>query len=340
MRGSLAHVCERRRYPGSIPACAGEPSTRCSAGARRRVYPRVCGGSRDEGRRGVRAGGSIPACAGEPVVGSVIVILPRVYPRVCGGASSRGREPGHRLGLSPRVRGSLVKGAGTRASAGSIPACAGSRGQPERSESNLGSIPACAGGAWPASIPHVLGAGLSPRVRGSRTTGQWAQVRCRSIPACAGEPRRHRLPRQSSRVYPRVCGGAAYLHDVIEDTPGLSPRVRGSPARPISRRPLSRSIPACAGEPNAGTMGTARLGVYPRVCGGALLLRRSPRSFRGLSPRVRGSRLVAVGAVAGTGSIPACAGEPRGGCWPSAWWRVYPRVCGGAGSRMHDAIIS
>ena len=73
---------------GSIPACAGEPSSSAHPRSMNRVYPRVCGGTTNEtetmaGRAGlsprVRGNhertqltvaqgliGSIPACAGEP----------------------------------------------------------------------------------------------------------------------------------------------------------------------------------------------------------------------------------------------------------------------------------
>ena len=52
----------------------------------------------------------------------------------------------------------------------------------------------------------------------------------------------------------------------------------------------------------------------------------------GLSPRVRGS-LTVPGLAAGLrGSIPACAGEPRREADCRRRGRVYPRVCGGAGT--------
>ena len=58
----------RRSNLGSIPACAGEPSQRSTPASRRRVYPRVCGGT----------------------VYSPFN-LHRVYPRVCGGTIGRPR---------------------------------------------------------------------------------------------------------------------------------------------------------------------------------------------------------------------------------------------------------
>ena len=90
---------------GSIPACAGEPTSAAHRRARGRVYPRVCGGTRFglAGRglchglsprvRGNRMGRriaamphrSIPACAGEPNYTTTPVTAKAVYPRVCGG---------------------------------------------------------------------------------------------------------------------------------------------------------------------------------------------------------------------------------------------------------------
>ena len=49
------------------------------------------------------------------------------------------------------------------------------------------------------------------------------------------------------------------------------------------------SIPACAGEPSAGTRSTRMRRVYPRVCGGAASTLRTTAHVGGLSPRVRGS---------------------------------------------------
>ena len=49
----------------------------------------------------------------------------RVYPRVCGEALNRPTMVKHEGGLSPRVRGSLVKDARQLKKSGSIPACAG-----------------------------------------------------------------------------------------------------------------------------------------------------------------------------------------------------------------------
>ena len=86
VRGNHYRQAGAGRNRGSIPACAGEPSAAIPPGQLTRVYPRVCGGTRqrkqcgEHGKglsprvRGNRPSdidgrsklGSIPACAGEP----------------------------------------------------------------------------------------------------------------------------------------------------------------------------------------------------------------------------------------------------------------------------------
>ena len=78
--------------------------------------------------------------------------------------------------------------------------------------------------------------------------------------------------------------------------------------------------------------------VYPRVCGGASGRSSCSTAQRGLSPRVRGSLRAVRGTVAATGSIPACAGEPR----PKAemWHRVevYPACAGEPSAHGTDVL--
>ena len=131
--------------PRSIPACAGEPTAPNRRLQRNTVYPRVCGGTHCHrtGRR--RLGGlsprvrgnheqvsgrlrffwSIPACAGEPRRLRLSSRPERVYPRVCGGTTDTPISFLSTGGLSPRVRGNLLRKADARRKRGSIPACAG-----------------------------------------------------------------------------------------------------------------------------------------------------------------------------------------------------------------------
>ena len=110
-------------------------------------------------------------------------------------------------------------------------------------------------------------------------------------------------------VYPRVCGGSGEHagHPVIGA--GLSPRVRGKPARPSSPRWAMRSIPACAGEASPRSRSASGNSVYPRVCGGSRTSVGFLRQIAGLSPRVRGKPPGGSVIPACVGSIPACAGE-------------------------------
>ena len=126
-----------------------------------------------------------------------------------------------------------------------------------------------------------------------------------------------------------MCGGTLPAIAPTALTPGLSPRVRGNRPPPTSQQNASRSIPACAGEPQPLYPYPHTGKVYPCVCGGTHSSCSLRRFLHGLSPRVRGNRVQAVFNAVGFGSIPACAGEPsapRNGCWLK---RVYPRVCGG-----------
>ena len=105
--------------------------------------------------------------------------------------------------------------------------------------------------------------------------------------------------------------------------------MRGNhPARLYNRREW-RSIPACAGEPEAAWALGMDLWVYPRVCGGTL--RGGPHTLRppGLSPRVRGNPLARYDITNLPISIPACAGEPLPSRYHLNLKDLYPRVCGG-----------
>ena len=87
VRGNRRRRGQHPHRPGSIPACAGEPTPCPSTPPWRWVYPRVCGGtwpSAEPAKKSVglsprvrgnrardpqarRGRGSIPACAGEPL---------------------------------------------------------------------------------------------------------------------------------------------------------------------------------------------------------------------------------------------------------------------------------
>ena len=150
-----------------------------------------------------------------------------------------------------------------------------------------------------------------------------------SIPACAGETWHRKLPEDFDRVYPRLCGGNAWLSKQQIDVPGLSPLVRGKRVGVGKFSERAGSIPACAGETSPPRDYSGEPMVYPRLCGG----NGGPVDFQlfagGLSPLVRGKQNSQADLRSSFGSIPACAGEtlPRGRLRIRQW--VYPRLCGG-----------
>ena len=102
---------------------------------------------------------------------------------------------------------------------------------------------------------------------------------------------------------------------------------------------MSRSIPACAGEPQAVFRLRRQTTVYPRVCGGTPVVGAGQRQQAGLSPRVRGNPTSRCRPGGCTRSIPACAGEPRSSGVARLCYQVYPRVCGGT-ARTAGSIIT
>ena len=333
----------------SIPACAGEPPRHFRFRLPRKVYPRVCGGTRSSpGTRRTCCGlsprvrgnpavdlerqlrdGSIPACAGEPCCRPGLPWPPRVYPRVCGGTVTGRRQLGRRWGLSPRVRGNPPRQRPVPGRPRSIPACAG---EPQRIPPPCGTsrvYPRVCGGTGLHVRLLNPDKGLSPRVRGNHRSCQAASQSVRSIPACAGEPPCAGASPARVEVYPRVCGGTFQSKKNKSLLPGLSPRVRGNRRQPAKIVRCKRSIPACAGEPRheSGRLHPSK--VYPRVCGGTNPSRFDLDAGFGLSPRVRGNLRRVGRAGDKTGSIPACAGEPSYANLIGAEYAVYPRVCGG-----------
>ena len=371
-RGSPHHRTGRVFRRGSIPAWAGEPSRGCARRSRARVYPRVGGGARQDGRcgrfvmglsprgRGSRGRvrerlpplGSIPAWAGEPAIRGPSRRWGGVYPRVGGGATRRARAHRREPGLSPRGRGSRPWKRRNGRNPRSIPAWAGEPAPATRQAHPAGVYPRVGGGAPARGHGARSVAGLSPRGRGSPVRTRLDAGTPGSIPAWAGEPSPTASSAPSSRVYPRVGGGAIDARVNEEFGKGLSPRGRGSLHHRKGVVGDAGSIPAWAGEPRqpqrchrAPTVyprvgGGAGFGssrehgpekVYPRVSGGADSVHVIAVPVKGLSPRGRGSLGEGRHAHARGGSIPAWAGEPwpEAGCSPEG--RVYPRVGGGAG---------
>ena len=114
--------------------------------------------------------------------------------------------------------------------------------------------------------------GLSPRVRGNPLVTMSRLAVSGSIPACAGEPAPRQTLQGTTAVYPRVCGGTPPPPILAPPRKGLSPRVRGNQEKEGGATTDIRSIPACAGEPTSCVSTMTLLRVYPRVCGGTIVI--------------------------------------------------------------------
>ena len=126
-----------------------------------------------------------------------------------------------------------------------------------------------------------------------------------------------------------MCGGTICTPRRAGICEGLSPRVRGNQCGGNIARVVVGSIPACAGEPWCWCAARRGHRVYPRVCGGTVIITCRPANALGLSPRVRGNPPQPGRPRQCGGSIPACAGEPSHPPGAIAPREVYPRVCGG-----------
>ena len=206
-------------------------------------------------------------------------------PAIRGGWSAGG-------GLSPRVRGKRALAAADESSEGSIPACAGETRRSIARRSCLAVYPRVCGGNLATADHPAISEGLSPRVRGKLPGASNPRGKPGSIPACAGETNPARQGAGRQLVYPRVCGGnsTGVRHRLAPG--GLSPRVRGKPRDPGGFDPYGRSIPACAGETHYAERRWELREVYPRVCGGNEQFLSAEGLTPGLSPRVRGKRVM------------------------------------------------
>ena len=195
----------------------------------------------------------------------------------------------------------------------------------------MGVYPRACGGTRTESEVAIWIAGLSPRVRGNHPAVVVGRLVDGSIPARAGEPWSPPTRARSRQVYPRACGGTGDHLGPGCVARGLSPRVRGNlvsqkpptiwvgsiparagePADARDARLIGGSIPARAGEPAQALSRPGPYAVYPRACGGTFFRAESALGVLGLSPRVRGNRLVNQPLHRSPGSIPARAGEPR-----------------------------
>jgi len=183
------------------------------------------------------------------------------------------------------------------------------------------------------------GMGLSPLARGNRGNALGKVHQLGSIPACAGEPPFGYFKAEPFGVYPRLRGGTHSWPHCGHWRTGLSPLARGNHLCGRFCGSVTGSIPACAGEPRTVHEDLRLAGVYPRLRGGTGIEAASVAWHPGLSPLARGNPQRILLPVVAVGSIPACAGEPRGILPAHVPAGVYPRLRGGTGGVYRHSPI-
>ena len=177
---------------------------------------------------------------------------------------------------------------------------------------------ALAGGGW----------GLSPRLRGNRVLPHAQELLRGTIPAPAGKPHSRLAAQWQGRDYPRACGETDWNESDSTDDSGLSPRLRGNRLRHApSRRPRG-TIPAPAGKPRYRARRQRQTRDYPRACGETAIVSFAKAGHLGLSPRLRGNRVLPHAQELLRGTIPAPAGKPHSRLAAQWQGRDYPRACG------------
>ncbi len=172
---------------------------------------------------------------------------PRDHPRIRGEHGPGRRWCGGCRGPSPRARGAVLVDSDGAEAAGTIPACAGSRGTVGRRSSGWWDHPRVRG-EQPAERVRGQGRlGPSPRARGADGRSQRTQLDTGTIPACAGSSQPRGGSRSGRRDHPRVRGEQSLGNLASGVAGGPSPRARGAVRDQRPAVHLVGTIPACAG---------------------------------------------------------------------------------------------
>ena len=211
---------------------------------------------------------SIPAGAGEPLRSRPSPGSALVYPRWRGGTLPSRYNGVTMYGLSPLARGNPLRPGNRPRRGRSIPAGAGEPAPAATCMVGGRVYPRWRGGTRRRTETADETWGLSPLARGNHGVVPELSCGVGSIPAGAGEPHCTSPSHPGDKVYPRWRGGTASAAGTAVGVPGLSPLARGNRRLlPVRGRRL-RSIPAGAGEPEAGGTVMTRFKVYPRWRGG------------------------------------------------------------------------
>ena len=170
--------------------------------------------------------------------------------------------------------------------------------------------------------------GSSPRLRGTHRGAHLGESLAGIIPALAGNTSVSSHCGYPRGDHPRACGEHAFCACVGVAGSGSSPRLRGTHVQNLHGELLFGIIPALAGNTFNERTYWAILRDHPRACGEHSVGTPPDGWGLGSSPRLRGTRGVAMLAGAAYGIIPALAGNTRFHSTQCCVTRDHPRACG------------
>ena len=330
-RGTPARRRDRRRVPRFIPARAGNTFMCLVAHIRSPVHPRAGGEHAPSSRRTQRRAGSSPRGRGTRAPGPARHEHDRFIPARAGNTSMNTPSP-VRLTVHPRAGGEHKRTSpGARSAAGSSPRGRGTRLGTRVLDGHPRFIPARAGNTRPrpqasgsATVHPRAGGehcneteaerrdrGSSPRGRGTHSQRDLARDYRRFIPARAGNTWVRRPWGDNKTVHPRAGGEHGRPESQRYPPYGSSPRGRGTPAPEPGTSPLSRFIPARAGNTHRSSPPPLPLSVHPRAGGEHRYPALVRSAHDGSSPRGRGTLIDGPRLPAPGRFIPARAGNTR-----------------------------
>ena len=213
-----------------------------------------------------------------------------VHPRACGEHEFVSQPDIHRLGSSPRLRGTHAARRPPGHAVRFIPAPAGNTSGFLRRARRLSVHPRACGEHLDVAESSTSRSGSSPRLRGTPTRPRAIPRRLRFIPAPAGNTEDHPVWTSSPPVHPRACGEHAVPPAEAQGTIGSSPRLRGTPLSARARPAACRFIPAPAGNTIHSPMPVVGEPVHPRACGEHDARGGWRAVAAGSSPRLRGTQ--------------------------------------------------
>ena len=239
-------------------------------------------------------------------------------------------------GSSPRTRGTRIIRTSPAQNSRFIPADAGNTRVAAVSSENVSVHPRGRGEHHKLGHQRALHLGSSPRTRGTQLFSIPGLIQCRFIPADAGNTASVFLFAESVTVHPRGRGEHAHSAVTRFKHIGSSPRTRGTHCVKQTSWPISRFIPADAGNTHRQDRRVCGHPVHPRGRGEHTESHIDSGPAGGSSPRTRGTHYRELHIIANYRFIPADAGNTASAVASSMLSPVHPR---GRGEHLQSCWI-